>query len=120
MGSSYGGYAAQYWANMYNNQSNAWYADIAYWVMGHAASLWTPETSMTTFDVLTVAYGNNIGIKGGYELKIGKDFRLAPWGNRTGHPNGELPHYHRRIRGPNDDVVPGGSIDWHRPWEQGW
>lgn len=45
-----------------------------------------------------------IPIAGGYkwfklgtEIKIGSDFRFAPFGNRKGHRFGELPHYHRRI-----------------------
>ena len=50
----------------------------------------------------------------GQELSFGKNFRIAPFGNRTGNPLGELPHYHRRFPGP------GGSINWHRPWEKGW
>jgi hypothetical protein len=42
--------------------------------------------------------------------------RIAPTGNRTGGV-GELPHYHRRIVGPDGKTVPGGSMKWHRPWE---
>jgi len=47
----------------------------------------------------------------GPELRIGKNFRLAPWGNRTGHKYGALPHYHRRYPGS------GGGIGRHRPYE---
>ncbi len=32
----------------------------------------------------------------GREYSVGKNLRIAPFGNRTGHPLGELPHYHRR------------------------
>jgi RHS repeat-associated protein len=49
----------------------------------------------------------------GQELRFSKNFRIAPFGNRTGHRFGELPHYHRRYPGP------GGGIGRHRPWE-GW
>ena len=55
----------------------------------------------------------------GREIKIGKNCRIAPFGNRTGHPVGRWPHYHRRIVGPNGETVPGGSMKWHRPWEKG-
>lgn len=55
----------------------------------------------------------------GRELDFGKNFRVAPFGNRTSNPIGNLPHYHRRIIGPDGNTIPGGSIDWHRPWEKG-
>jgi len=63
---------------------------------------------------------NASGYATGYEFTIGKNLRIAPWGNRTGNPYGELPHYHRRIFGPDGRVVRNGSIDWHRPWQKGW
>ena len=53
----------------------------------------------------------------GPEIKIGKNFRLAPFGNRTKHSLGELPHYHRRVGGPDGRTLPGGGIGRHRPWE---
>jgi hypothetical protein len=53
----------------------------------------------------------------GKEIKVSDDLRIAPAGNRTGNPLGELPHYHRRIVGPDGKTVPGGSLHWHRPWE---
>jgi RHS repeat-associated protein len=53
----------------------------------------------------------------GKEIKIGDDLRIAPTGNRTGHPTGRFPHYHRRIVGPDGKTVPRGSMKWHRPWE---
>ncbi|WP_161554281.1 RHS repeat-associated core domain-containing protein [Stenotrophobium rhamnosiphilum] len=55
----------------------------------------------------------------GAELRIGRNFRLAPWGNRTGHKYGELPHYHRRVLDANGNTIPGGGIGRHRPYE-GW
>ena len=55
----------------------------------------------------------------GREKNLGKNCRIAPFGNRTGHPVGRWPHYHRRIVGPNGKTVPGGSMKWHRPWEKG-
>jgi len=51
---------------------------------------------------------NYYGYRTGYEFRFGKNFRLAPWGNRTGHQYGKWPHYHRRGR---------GGIGRHRPWE---
>jgi RHS repeat-associated protein len=53
----------------------------------------------------------------GREIPIGKNLRLAPLGNRTGKPVGELPHYHRRGVGPNGVTKPGQGIGRHRPWE---
>jgi len=59
------------------------------------------------------------GYATGAELSIGRNFRIAPWGNRTGHPTGRYPHYHRR-GGPldvNGNPPPGQSIKRHRPWD---
>lgn len=59
-----------------------------------------------------------IAVRGvqGKEIKVNDNLRIAPAGNRTGGV-GELPHYHRRIVGPDGKTVPGGGIGWHRPWE---
>lgn len=59
------------------------------------------------------------GYATGAELKIGSNLRIAPWGNRTGHPIGRYPHYHRR-GGPdaNGNTPPGQGIGRHRPWEK--
>lgn len=55
----------------------------------------------------------------GREIKIGNNFRLALGGNRTGHPTGRFPHYHRRIVDPKTgEPVPGGGIGRHRPWDK--
>lgn len=54
-----------------------------------------------------------VGYLRGAEITFGRNFRIAPFGNRTGHPVGRYPHYHRRYPGP------GGGIGRHRPWE-GW
>jgi hypothetical protein len=50
---------------------------------------------------------------------IGKNFRIAPGGNR-GRGRFQLPHYHRRITDSGGNTVPGGGIKWHRPWQRGW
>ncbi|PKN35756.1 MAG: hypothetical protein CVU61_02735 [Deltaproteobacteria bacterium HGW-Deltaproteobacteria-19] len=66
------------------------------------------------------AWGVAINARGyatGAEFSFGKNLRIAPWGNRTGSPTGELPHYHRRIIGSDGKTVPGGGIGKHRPWE---
>jgi RHS repeat-associated protein len=55
--------------------------------------------------------------KRGLEFVFGKNFRIAPFGNRTGHPTGELPHYHRRGLDPDGNVRPGQGIGRHRPWD---
>ena len=46
--------------------------------------------------------------KYGYEIRFGKNWRVAPFGNRTLNKYGKWPHYHRR--GP-------GGMGRHRPWE---
>jgi len=55
----------------------------------------------------------------GREINLTENCRVAPFGNRTAHPVGRWPHYHRRIVGPDGKTVPGGSMKWHRPWEKG-
>lgn len=53
----------------------------------------------------------------GAEVTIG-GVRLAPFGNRTGNPTGELPHYHRRVLDPmTSEPAPGQGIGRHRPWD---
>jgi RHS repeat-associated protein len=52
----------------------------------------------------------------GREISFGRNFRIAPFGNRTGHPIGRWPHYHRRIVDANGNTIPGGGIGNHRPW----
>lgn len=55
----------------------------------------------------------------GREISIGKNFRLAPFGNRTGHEIGKYPHYHRRgIDLVTGQTRPGQEIGRHRPWER--
>lgn len=53
----------------------------------------------------------------GAEYKVGDNIRVAPWGNRTGHPTGRWPHYHRRGMDGNGNTIPGQGIGRHRPWE---
>lgn len=56
----------------------------------------------------------------GAEFELGDYVRVAPFGNRTGHPTGELPHYHRGVADPRS---PGNSLKGqgkrrHRPWDR--
>jgi hypothetical protein len=54
----------------------------------------------------------------GFEISFGRNFRIAPVGNRTGNRYGEWPHYHRRGAPlPNGRIAPGQGIGRHRPWE---
>jgi len=56
--------------------------------------------------------------KVGREFRFGRNFRIAPFGNRTGHPTGRFPHYHRRGVDPNTGLTkPGQGIGRHRPWD---
>jgi hypothetical protein len=56
----------------------------------------------------------------GRELRIGDNFRLAPFGNRRGQRYGSIPHYHRRgaIDPATGEARPGQGIGRNRPWEK--
>lgn len=58
------------------------------------------------------------GYASGAELNIGRNFRIAPWGNRTGRPTGKFPHFHRRVTDGNGNTLPGQGIGRHRPWDR--
>ena len=67
----------------------------------------------------------------GTEFTLTRNLRIAPFGNREGivrlycgpgRPCGpsnlyRLPHYHRRILGPDGNTIPGGFPRHHRPYE---
>jgi RHS repeat-associated protein len=111
-GTDAGANAAQYWANLQVETGNPLYA-----FPGVLASMWTPDTAMYTVSTLLSA-GAYAGYARGFEISIGKNFRLAPFGNRTGHPTGRFPHYHRRVFQKPGKVEKGQGIDRHRPWDQ--
>jgi RHS repeat-associated protein len=112
-GTEAGDRAAQYWAALHVQTGNPLYA-----VPGVFASLWTPDTATHTSLTLIGGGGASIGIRLGRELAFGNNFRIAPFGNRTGHSLGELPHYHRRgIDSLTGQTRPGQGIGRHRPWE---
>lgn len=54
----------------------------------------------------------------GQEFRMG-NIRIAPLGNRTGHPTGRYPHYHRGVPDPKSpgNSLPGQSPRRHRPWD---
>lgn len=54
----------------------------------------------------------------GREYKFGPNFRIAPFGNRTGHSTGRYPHYHRRVVDDAGETLPGQGIGRHRPWDK--
>jgi hypothetical protein len=59
----------------------------------------------------------------GRELKLGNNWRIAPFGNRptnsSPHPQGRWPHYHRRGTKPEQGIgEPGQGIGRHRPWQK--
>jgi len=71
----------------------------------------------STFLIPVGAAGNIY--RTGMEFKIGKNFRFAPLGNRTGHPTGKYPHYHRRPTPNAKGQVPRGQgMKRHRPWDK--
>jgi len=47
--------------------------------------------------------------------------RVAPFGNRTGNPYGEFPHYHRGVPDPASpgNSMRGQGVGQHRPYEGG-
>lgn len=82
------------------------------------ASLWTPDTALQTAFTLGTAGGGSVGFRFGREITFGRNMRIAPFGNRTGHRYGELPHYHRRGIDPSTGrVIDGQGLKRHRPWE---
>jgi hypothetical protein len=113
-GTEAGDSAAQYWADMHVKTGNGLYA-----IPGLFASLWTPDTAMATTTTLLSGGAGSIGVRFGREITFGKNVRIAPFGNRTGHPLGELPHYHRRGLDPaTGQTRPGQGVGRHRPWEK--
>jgi len=108
-GTGFGTEATERYAQLQLQTGNLLWA-----IPGSLASLWTPQTYQQTGWTLLAA----IGYATGFEIRIGQNFRIAPFGNRTGNSTGELPHYHRRpLTRP---AGPGEGISWHRPWESGW
>jgi len=93
-----------------------------------AATYGAPGTAALAAGLTTAAAGgtaavatefNLWGYALGLEFKIGKNLRMAPWGNRTENTLGKCPHYHRR--GTPDsagNTPPGQGIGRHRPWEK--
>ncbi len=56
--------------------------------------------------------------KFGREIKLSDNARIAPFGNRTSHPQGKWPHYHRRgAPDSSGQTPPGQGIKRHRPFE---
>jgi RHS repeat-associated protein len=112
-GTDAGDSAAQYWANKHVETGNG-----LYMIPGLLASLWTPNTAAETATTLLTAGTGSVGVRLGREITFGKNVRIAPFGNRTGHPQGELPHYHRRGVDPiTGETKPGQGVGRHRPWE---
>ena len=71
-------------------------------------------------------YGVGTGIGGaglareykvGAEISFGRNIRIAPFGNRTGHSTGRFPHYHRRGIDSAGQTIPGQGIGRHHPWD---
>jgi RHS repeat-associated protein len=74
----------------------------------------------TGFGYGLVAGGTGLlrGYQAGREFSFGRNFRIAPFGNRTGHPTGRFPHYHRRVVDKATGLtLPGQGIGRHRPWD---
>jgi hypothetical protein len=74
----------------------------------------------TTATVIIIGRGG-VAIVRGEEMLLshGSRIRIAPFGNRTGHPTGRWPHYHRNVPDPVNpgNSIPGQGIGRHRPWD---
>lgn len=105
-----------YWAERVN-ASTFWEDPLARAGLSFSV-LWTPDTALETSLVLLGSGGGSAGVRTGIEFAFGRSLRIAPFGNRTGHSLGELPHYHRRvIDAITGQTKPGQGIGRHRPWE---
>ena len=78
-----------------------------------------PNPGIDPVDLVTGGYACRQLFKQGREILIGQNWRIAPFGNRTGHPLGRWPHYHRRgTPGPDGKPLPGEGMNRHRPFEK--
>ena len=78
-----------------------------------------PNPGIDPVDLVTGGYACRKLFKEGSEIPIGQNWRIAPFGNRSGHPIGRWPHYHRRgTPGPDGKTPPGQGIGRHRPLEK--
>lgn len=78
-----------------------------------------PNPGIDPVDLVTGGYACRKLFKQGREILIGQNWRIAPFGNRTGHPLGRWPHYHRRgTPGPDGKPLPGEGMNRHRPLEK--
>jgi len=72
-----------------------------------------------TSTTAVVTRGALRGYRTGHEIRLGSNVRIAPFGNRTPHPIGRYPHYHRRGVDPATGATkPGQGIGRHRPLEK--
>jgi hypothetical protein len=80
-----------------------------------AGALSGSSVSTTIFGIIT---GREIVMKFG-----ARKIRVAPFGNRRGHPTGRFPHYHRPRPHPNarraraGESAPNQGEGRHRPWD---
>lgn len=136
-----GGFISQWepsWADCWSESSNI-FATLSYSLLN---SPWVALQALNPFDntvthisgalatpreqldagVASAPIGYGVGkisgaARAGRELTFSSNFRIAPFGNRTGHSTGRFPHYHRRVLDDKGNVRPGGSMKRHRPWD---
>ena len=136
-----GGFISQWepsWADRWSESSNI-FATLSYSLLN---SPWVALQALNPFDntvthisgalatpreqldagVASAPIGYGVGkisgaARAGRELTFSSNFRIAPFGNRTGHSTGRFPHYHRRVLDDKGNVRPGGSMKRHRPWD---
>jgi hypothetical protein len=100
----------EYW---YNGEPTPWVVDRLQGGL-QDAGLMDPYSWLSGL----FAYRTFRAFQAGKEYVFGKDFRIAPFGNRAGHPTGRFPHYHRRVIDPRTgEPFKGQGIRRHRPWE---
>ncbi len=108
-------------------ETNPWILGNPYDFTSNPYRLGTPESDAyletmrpfveDAFGILTGLVPLGRAWNRGREFKFGPNFRVAPFGNRTGDPTGELPHYHRRTPLPNGASPENQGISRHRPWD---
>jgi len=78
-----------------------------------------PNPGIDPIDIISGGSACRRLYEAGREIPIGKNWRFAPFGNRTGNSLGQWPHYHRRgMPGPDGKIPEGQGIGRHRPWEK--
>jgi RHS repeat-associated protein len=116
--------AAQFWAGLATSPCSSGAERLLGNVFGPLSELATRRNiGQTTLALIpAAAYGEaaRAGYTTGREFEVTDNLRVSPLGNSNADSwAARLPHYHRRITDGFGNTVEGGSMKWHRPWENG-